>query len=89
MVPRYDAGAETRLTPLSDTEAFFALAVNTVNLIRHGSAGTGALCRLVAECRCFSLTISDLDEASRLVEGLVADPAAPRPVSRGEVRRAD
>ena len=34
------------LTPLSDTEAFFALAVNAVNLIPHGSEGTRALGRL-------------------------------------------
>ena len=40
IVPRYDAGAETALTPLSDTEAFFALALHAVNLVPHGSAGT-------------------------------------------------
>ena len=45
VVPRYDAAAATALTPLSDTEAFFALAVNAVNLIPHGSEGTRALGR--------------------------------------------
>ena len=34
VVPRYDPGAETALTQLTDTEAFFALAVNAVNLLR-------------------------------------------------------
>jgi hypothetical protein len=76
VVPRYDASVETALTPLSDTEAFFALAVNAVNLIPHGSAGTRALARLAADCRCFSITVADLDEACRLVEELVGSPAA-------------
>jgi hypothetical protein len=75
VVPRYDAAAETALTPLSDTEAFFALAVNAVNLIPHGSEGTSALGRLAKRCRCFSLTVSDLDEACRLVLELVAPVA--------------
>jgi hypothetical protein len=72
IVPNYEAGAETTLTPLSDTQAFFALALNAVNLVAHGSAGTRALGRLARECRCFSLTFSDLDEACRLVLELVA-----------------
>ena len=83
IVPRHDAGAETTLTPLSDTQAFFALAVNAVNLVAHGSAGTRALGRLAQECRCFSLTFSDLDEACRLVLELVAaETAGVRPPRR-------
>ncbi len=76
VVPRYDPGAVTALTRLSDTEAFFALAVNAVNLLPHGATATEALGRLAARCRCFALTMSDLDEACRLVEGLVAEAAA-------------
>ena len=72
IVPHHDAGAETTLTPLSDTQAFFALALNAVNLVAHGSAGTRALGRLAQGCPCFSLTFSDLDEACRLVLELVA-----------------
>ena len=76
VVPRYDPGVETALTRLSDTEAFFALAVNAVNLLPHGAAATGALGRLAVGCRCYALTMSDLVEACRLVEGLVAEAAA-------------
>ena len=76
VVPRYDPGAETALTPLSDTEAFFALAVNAVNLLPHGATATEALGRLAAGCRCYALTMSDLGEACRLVGGLVAQVAA-------------
>ena len=87
VVPRYDAGAETTLTPLSETEAFFTLALHAVNLVPHGSAGTRALGRLARQCRCFSLTVSDLDEACRLVEQEVA-PVAGAPAGTGGVRRA-
>ncbi len=79
VVPRYDADAETALSPLTDTEAFFALAVNAVNLLPYGAATTAALGRLAGGCRCYSLTMSDLDEACRLVEGLVAEAAAAAP----------
>ncbi len=84
VVPRYDAGAETALTPLTDTEAFFALAVNAVNLIPHGSEGTRALGRLAKRCRCFALTVSDLDQARRLVLELVV-PMAGASATRGGV----
>ena len=86
VVPRFDAVAATALTPLSDTEAFFALAVNAVNLIAHGSEGTRALGRLAKGCRCFSLTLSDLDEACRLVLDLVV-PMAGASGARGGVVR--
>ena len=84
IVPRHRAGAETTLTPLSDTQAFFALAVNAVNLVAHGSAGTHALARLAQECRCFSLTYSDLNESCRQVLELVAPgaPASPAALER-------
>ena len=59
IVPDDEAGAETSLTPLSNTEAFFSLALHAVNLIPHGAAGTEALGRLAARCACFSLTMSD------------------------------
>ena len=87
VVPRYDAAAATALTPLSDTEAFFALAVNAVNLVPHGSEGTRALGRVAKGCRCFSLTMSDLDEACRLVLDLVV-PMAGASGARGGVVHA-
>ncbi len=86
VVPRYEAAVATVLTPLSDTEAFFALAVNAVNLIPHGSEGTRALGRLAKGCRCFSLTMSDLDEACRLVWDLVVPMAGASGARRGVVR---
>ena len=76
-MPRYDAGAHDGLTPLSDTEAFFSLALHAVNLLPHGAAGTAALGRLAAQCACCrARRMSDLDEACALVLGLVAETSA-------------
>jgi hypothetical protein len=78
IVPRYVEGAVTSLSELSDTEAFFALAANAVNLRAHAVRSTDALGRAVARCRCMALTFSDLDEACRLVGGLVGHLAVGR-----------
>ena len=78
IVPRYVKGAVTSLSDLSDTEAFFALAANAVNLRSRAARGTDALGRAVARCRCMALTYSDLDEACRLVSGLVGHLAVGR-----------
>jgi hypothetical protein len=71
IAPRYDPAAATALTRLSETEAFFTLALHAVNLLPHGASGSGALGRLAADCECYALTLSDLDEACALVLGLV------------------
>lgn len=70
IVPRYDPSAETALVALSETEAFFTLALHAVNLLPHGPAGSEALGRLAAECACYGLTFSDLGSACALVLGL-------------------
>jgi hypothetical protein len=88
IVPRHEAGARTTLTPLSDTQAFFALAVNAVNLVAHGAAGIVALGRLAQECRCFSLTYSDLDDSCSRVLELVAAEAPSSMAARGGCGRA-
>ena len=67
IVPRYDPSADTALVPLSETEAFFALALHAVNLLAHGPAGSEALGRLAAQCACYALAFSDLDAACELV----------------------
>ncbi len=75
IVPSYAEGAPTTMEPLSETEAFFALAVNAVNLSAHGSRGTEVLGRLADRCVCAALTFSDLDRACELVRMVVRDPA--------------
>lgn len=88
VLPHYDAEVETALTPLSDTDAFFALALHAVNLMAHGSDGTRVLGQLAKGCRCFSLTMSDLDEACRLLMAVVSTSAAGVPAVLGGGERA-
>lgn len=71
IVPRYDPGAETALKRMSETEAFFSLALHAVNMLPHGADATSALGRLAADCECYTLAMSDLDAACALVLGLV------------------
>lgn len=86
VVPRYERGAPTRLTPLSDTEAYLALALHAVNLLPHGAAGCTALGRVVAQSACYALTMSDLDEACALVRGLLASAPPPSAALLGSGR---
>ena len=67
VVPRYEAGARTSLTPRSDTKAYFSLAPNAVNLMSQGAVGTAALGTLAARCTCTGGTMSDLDAPCDLV----------------------
>jgi hypothetical protein len=76
VVPHHDPGGATTLSPLTETEAFFTLALNAVNLISHQTAGTEALGQLAARCDCFRLSFSELDDACRLVLDLVGVSAA-------------
>ena len=71
IVPRFDPGAETALTRISETEAFFSLALHAVNMLPHGPDATSALGRLAADCECYTLAMSDLDTACALVLDLV------------------
>jgi hypothetical protein len=83
IVPRYVANAPTRLTPLSDTEAFFSLALHAVNLLPHGAAGNQAVGQLATQCSCYALTMSDLDEACALVFDLVEETGVAALVGAG------
>jgi HprK-related kinase A len=86
VVPRYLPGHATQLTPLSETEAFVALAVNAVNFAEHGTTGSRALGDLVHRCECVALTISDLDEAVEVVGQLMSGVPAQLGVSQGAGR---
>ena len=76
VVPRYEPGAATQLTPLSETEAFAVLAVNAVNFAEHGADGARVLGELVSRCERVALAMSDLDEAVEIILGLLPAPPA-------------
>jgi hypothetical protein len=89
IAPHYVPGVPTALTPMSDTEAFLTLALHAVNLLPHGAAGSAALGRMVAGASCYTLTMSDLDEACALVRGLVTTTGAAASGAGSGVARLD
>lgn len=78
VLPRFVAGADTQLTPLSKGRALMALADNAFNYHLHGAAGFRALAGLVRDSECFEFSYSRLDEATALF-GSLADARADTP----------
>lgn len=70
VLPRFVAGADTRLTPLSQGRALMALADNAFNYHLHGAGGFHTLATLVGRSECFEFSYSRLDEAAALFAGL-------------------
>ena len=81
MLPRYEAGAPTRLTPLSKAQAVVRLVENAFNINVHGVNGFELLARLVDGCDCFEFRYSRLDEAVALFESLAASRPVHAPVA--------
>jgi hypothetical protein len=71
--PRYVEGAPTALHPITRAEGLSLLAENSFNLTSHGPKGLDAMARLVRGCRCFRLTVGNLDEACELIVRLIRD----------------
>lgn len=70
VLPRFQAGAATRLTPMPSGQAFLQLADNAMNYHVLGEAGFQALGQLVDRCRHFSFEYSQLDEAIEVFDQL-------------------
>jgi hypothetical protein len=81
VVPRYVAGSETSLEPLSRSSTLQVLLQESFSVPKHGSFGIGRLTDLLQDVECYRLTMGSLDEAVRLVTEL-AD-RAPSPSGRG------
>jgi len=71
IAPRYQAGAETALVPIGRAEAVAILAENAFNLDLHGRLGLNLLADVVRRCRCYRLTIADLDDACESIFDLL------------------
>lgn len=76
VVPRYVPGEMTTLSPLSDTDGFLALSINTVNLERHGDQGTKQLAEIARSVPAFQLAVSDLSTACVLIARAVGESVA-------------
>jgi HprK-related kinase A len=72
VLPRYEAGAATQLTPLSKAQAVVRLVENAFNINVHGVRGFERLADLVDGCECFEFRYSRLDEAVTLFDSLAA-----------------
>jgi hypothetical protein len=68
IAPRYERDARTVLSEMRRSEALITLAEQSFNITRFGAArAMEMLADLVRGCRCFRLTMGDLDDACGLV----------------------
>ena len=72
VLPRYEAGAATQLTPMPPGEAFLQIADNAMNYHILGATGFRAVGALVDRCAHYSFTYSQLDEAIATFDALAA-----------------
>jgi HprK-related kinase A len=70
VVPRYVAGAEPRLEPMSRGRAFMLLIENAFNYDIHGRHGFRLLADVMAGSRAFEFTYSRLEDAAEIFEDL-------------------
>ncbi len=66
-LPRYQAGAETRMEPLTVGETVLGLFENTVNTARHETAGLDLLIDMAQAAPGYRLVTGDLDQACKAV----------------------
>lgn len=73
--PRWEAGAATRLTPLSRARTFMRVADNAFNYLVLGERGFRTLGALVERCSGHEFVYSRLEEALALFDDLVEEGA--------------
>jgi hypothetical protein len=71
--PRYEAGADTRLNPISQAEALRELAQLTFGFHSHPGRNLRVLARTVTDASVARLTIGSLPRAVDTIEGLVSE----------------
>ena len=76
VMPRFVAGQELHLNPVSKASAFWGIADNSLNYEILGETGFTTLVRLVDRCQCYSLTHSDLSDAVAALVRLSREPQA-------------
>lgn len=69
--PKYEAGAATRLAPLTPAQAFMRLADNCFNYSTLGVGGFRTIAGLMDSCSCHDFTYSVIDEAIATFAALV------------------
>ena len=69
--PRWQAGASTQLKPRARADAFMEVANHAFNYELLGSLGFDLTATLVAGCKCFDFTYSNLPDAVRTFDELL------------------
>lgn len=75
VLPRWQAGAETSLRPLSKGRCLMQLVENAFNYNVHGAAGFETLAALTDQCDAFEFSYSDLEDAAALFARLPPPPS--------------
>jgi HprK-related kinase A len=83
ILPKWSAGASTRLEPVAPDRLFPALAYNAFNYTTLGSLGFDAAVHLTRACPGWTLVYSDLDDALAAIDELWAGVV----VARADARR--
>jgi len=69
--PKYTAGAEPNLIPLTQASALMKVAENSFNYSVLGLQGFEVLGELVSKCACYEFSYQSLDEAKETLESLI------------------
>lgn len=68
VLPKWEAGSQTRWEPLPENVLFPSLAFNAFNYSLLGAVGFKSVVRLVRQCPAWQLVYSDLDDALATIE---------------------
>ena len=68
VLPKWEAGSQTRWEPLAENVLFPALAFNAFNYSLLGAVGFTSVVRLVRQCPAWQLVYSDLDDALATID---------------------
>jgi HprK-related kinase A len=69
--PKYKAGAETNLSPISKGRTFLALAENSFNYHVLGSTAFSALTTMIDQCQCYNFTYQHLESAYETMDQVI------------------
>lgn len=75
IAPKYEAGSETTLEPMSRAEALMTLAENSFNMVRFGALAVESLHRAMEGVRGYRLRIGSLEDGIRKVLDVVGGEA--------------
>lgn len=77
--PTYEPRRATCLTPMTRAHALRSLVASTFNLDAHRARGIAALTEVIRRCECYELSVSNLADATALIDDLLAHGNAEQP----------